>query len=432
MPTFFPTTVPCVPATIVRATRQDIVSEAVARLRRGRAFVAVARDLREAIAQAEREGKPTSELYELLGCALASRAASVGFATANLPRFRQDRALYERNLAAWQAAQVRDTEKERKDETEAMIAQANKTIEAVANENQSTPEQKTGAQSAMRRILEQVAEDTAFHYGSPKPTPPILMTRDDSKPFLLSEEEGQKEFERLSSEAKTAFERSTAAATSDEERTERQYTETWARLLLLRHRLYPGARQWSSDATASAEQGRLIEAEKLLVLNRFRAFANNSDSVHKARNCRALGDAVLTLCWFRCPNVERSEGIAAYRKAVEAAPRDEAHLRYQLAHVVLEIGKRTDFPTPAQTAEERVSLLRDVCRTEKGNAMPLYQLAAALLDTRLGAPALWQSPIGKEILGIIEAGNNLPFCRPLDYQAGTPRELSAAWNSTLR
>jgi hypothetical protein len=154
-------------------------------LRAGRWFERAAREFQQAV-----DKEPNNYAHHLgLGCALASRAASIAYAAQFTEELAKERRDYPKELAAWERAQK---------------------------------------------------DPASDGYGDPRPEPPRIRafpTKDDNRPFTLTPKQARARYKELADQANSAWEKAAALAKTDAERAETEYVRGWGRLILKQYDL---------------------------------------------------------------------------------------------------------------------------------------------------------------------------------------------------
>ena len=183
-------------------------------LRAGRSFERAAEQLREAVRQ-----EPHNYRYPLaLGCAYASRAASLAYAAEFARRLADDQQTYPQRLAEWQKAQ-------------------------------------------------QKPDDYLATFPRPEPPAPFaLYTRDDNRPFSMTPDQVQAAFDARSKDGAAAWEKAVSLTKTDQERAEAQYVRGWGLIVLEMYRSIPqfGTVRVPEEARKSLEAATRLDPENAL------------------------------------------------------------------------------------------------------------------------------------------------------------------------
>ena len=163
-------------------TAEDFYRLGVTALRRGVRFENAVANLQNAV----RLSPERADFQTALGCACASRAASLASAAEKISLYQTLQTEYLADLAKWQTAQ------------------------------------KTG----------QTAETAA----APRPVAPVLRTPDDGLPFLLSDEEAARTVKTLAAAARAAFDAGSARCKSDGEKSSAAFVRGWGTALLRKYK----------------------------------------------------------------------------------------------------------------------------------------------------------------------------------------------------
>lgn len=382
---------------------------ATGHLKRGRWFELSVRRLAEAIRQ-----EPENPAYHLaLGCALASRAASLSHAAVFARGLDAYRERYSQRLAEWEAAQ-KDVESD--------------------------------------------------EYGEPPPTPPpavVFRTKDDDRRFTLTNAQARARIAALGEAARAAWEKAAVLAGTPAARAEVQYVRGWG-LRLLARSVVPSEDTPPPPTAASRETIKAMETAVAL---------DPGNPIY----WQALGDVLggdggwlQTLDFFGHFNSdgededeeEDGEGSGGGEAATNPASpsRDAARIRRAYDRS-LELNGRNAalwyhvFRRSPQQRQERIApalhALRRAAQAEEGrNAYPWYELAAFdFRKTRYGmvlgsppserdralaeiaAAADPESPrIARQAIAYMERGNRaLRYAVPR-YRPAVPSLLAAAWD----
>ncbi len=352
-------------------------------LKRGRSFERATAHLEEAVRQ---ESK--SQQYRLaLGCAYASRAASLADAASRLSWFSEAQAGYPQRLAAWEAAQ--------KDENDPL-------------------------------------------YGKPRPQLPSFRTRDDNQPFTLTLPEAMTQIRSLGKQAIAEWDRALELATTKSERAEAHYVRGWG-VRLLR------SRGWIGYDSQPLDIEGLPEAEEVT-----KAFlAATEEDPADARCWQSLGDAhigesanargardkpaalaayrqALSLqkrnatLWYRLYDLQRTDDPEQAKEALRQAALSDPGNAYPLYRLAGLLFYETPYSLFHKELQEAVRL-----RRLNGYRPPTYAETGKRV---LAASSKESEKTAQEAVASIERGNKAPrYVAPL-YQAPVPALLKGAWN----
>lgn len=363
-----------------------------------------------------------------LGCAHASRAASLAhaaFFASGLKMYRQE---YPKMLAEWETAQ-------------------------------KNPE--------------------ADNPGTPRPELPspdsVFRTKDDNRPFRLTLNEADAQFAAQSAEANAAWDAAFALARTPPEQAEVEYTRGWGRRLLARHDKFL---DFLRQMFAQIGSDSLVFTPKAPPKDAARRpkplddlVAATRDDPENALYWQSLGDAVGGYVGWIAETSPIGEGniegarvsvddsnraISAYQRALVLRPRDTA-LWYHLArklmvdHLVQTLvtaseanGRGGAPPAP----EPALDALRNAARSDAQNAYASYQIAwfgfkKVAYERVLGSGADQREEKLAEVAGAaneesrktaraalsdIERGKRAGRYFVPVYSPAVPRLLQAAWN----
>lgn len=360
-----------VPGSTVPDASEEWYASGTTLVKRGHDFERAAIQLRKALALQDK-----GKYHAALGCALASRAASLGDAIDRLAAFTSEQAKYKQWLTAWEIAQ----------------------------KEHSNP-----------------------LFGKSRPQPPVLLTKDDKHPFILTIHEAKDQFEALSKTAQDEWNVALASARTPADRAEMSYVRGWGLFLL---------RVVGKDIDISDLPG-----EEEIV----KAFTMATEAAPKvARYWQSLGDGKLSLQWNIEKIKNKPEVIAAYKHSLGLRS-DNVSLWYRLY-----IMTKMDAPEQAKEA------LRQASAADPDNAFPAYRLAGLLLyDTPyeafhtallsmvrkhteydpdsitkqiISAPNREQNHLAaQEAVSLIERGNRAGRFSGPEYMPALPNMLAMAW-----
>lgn len=366
------------PAIVPGRSAAEWYGYATGHLKSGRWFERAAAQLKEAVRQ-----EPDSLKYRLaLGCAYASRAASIGFAAASFRRFKADQAKYREQLAAWEAAQK---------------------------------------------------EPSSPAYRQPRPIPPSLRTRDDNRPFTLTPIAAVAQVAELNKLAVAEWDKALALAKTPEEGGEVHYIRSWG-LRLLRSHLKTGDGKML-DVPGLPEE----ETAKAFV-------AATEAAPDNARYWQSLGDARMGEGFFTSMGKDQPGAIAAYVRslALEArnptlwcrlyelyqlnAPRDSQKAKEAIAQAAAtDPGNAYALYRLAalQFRQTRYRQIEKHATTASASDESLRSLIATA-NTEENQKA------AREALATLDHGNTRLRYAPLFYRPAVPDLLLAAWNYWVR
>ncbi len=355
-------------------TAEDWYDSSVSLLKQGQQFNRAATQLRKAIALQEQ-----TQYHVALGCALASRAASLAQATDDRQQFAIDQAKYQEWLKAWDVAQ----------------------------KDQNSPD-----------------------FGRPRPKPPTLLTKDDGLPFVMTREEALLQFRTLSENALAEWETASSLAKKTQDRAEIDYVCGWGRELL---RVYGNIANWKDLPDATENIRLLLEATTLAPKNplywqslgdmRIDLSANLIGAKEKPAALLAYRQALklkktnANLCYRiydLCKQVDREQAQEAIRQAAQTDS-DNAYPAYRLAGLLF-------YETPfGDYSKEITRLARDRSPTHE-DRLP------AIGNRILASPDYAQTRrMGESALALVEQGNRATHYMPPIYAPPFPALLKAAW-----
>jgi hypothetical protein len=276
-------------------TADDWYNSSVILLKRGQKFNRVATQLHKAIALRDQ-----MKYHVALGCAFAGRAASLAQATVDRTQFAADQAKYEGWLTAWKAAQK---------------------------------------------------DPGSLDNGKPRPEAPVLLTKDDQLPFILTREEAVRQFKTLVEDAMAEWDAALSRVKTDQERAELDYVRGWGMELL---RVYGERANWKDLPRAPENTKLLLEATKLAPKN--------------AVYWQSLGDLRMDLSADIGSGRDKPGALVAYRQALKLK-QTNANLWYRIYDLC-----KHDDPEQAKEA------LRQAVQTDADNAYPAYRLAGLLFS----------------------------------------------------
>jgi tetratricopeptide (TPR) repeat protein len=387
-----------------RASAAENFEYATHHLTRGQWFERAAGQLRAAA-----RSEPDNGRYRLaLGCALASRAASLAYTATFVQAADAYRRSYPERLAAWEAA---------KKEWDARLT--------------PSPDDPDG------KYDEGDPRDPGER---PEPPPPLLLrTKDDNQRFRLTPAQAKARVAALAAEAKAEWEKAEALAATPDDRAEAQHVRGWGLWLLARNEknFLTGldGKDDGESATAANLRAKVPDEVRRLLQAATEAAPEN------ARYWQALGDALLP---------DRAKAEKAYRRALELDPLNPAlwqrlYLWKGEKHTPPAEGEET--PTVTFDPKAAIDDLKRAAQADPLNAFPLYLLAGVKLRETdyglvIGSPNLRgdaavdavaakvtdaQRGAFREALEFIERGNRAPRYEPLRYRPAVPALLAAAW-----
>ena len=271
-------------------------------------------------------------------------------------------------------------------------------------------------------------------HNQPPPKPPMLTTRDDSKPFTLTQEQAIKaSFEDIE-KAQAEWDKALALSKTPEERGDTLYTQGWGRRIARRDNI-----QGAYTRDRLREIDKRIPTEKAIIADFTEATKCNPQN---ARYWQSLGDMI---AGERPDEKEASElvpAIAAYQTSLKL---DNANsvLWYRIYQMT-----RENNPALAETA------MRHAAAADSDNAFLSYRLAGALLaKTRYksfdrpfdpekipetdavilkrlqGAAETEESRRNaEEALTLVDQGNKMPRYKSVAYTSCPPELLKTIWN----
>jgi tetratricopeptide (TPR) repeat protein len=383
-----------------RASAAENFEYATHHLTRGQWFERAAGQLRAAA-----RSEPDNGRYRLaLGCALASRAASLAYTATFVQAADAYRRSYPERLAAWEAA---------KKEWDARLT--------------PSPDDPDG------KYDEGDPRDPGER---PEPPPPLLLrTKDDNQRFRLTPAQAKARVAALAAEAKAEWEKAEALAATPDERAEAQHVRGWGLWLLARNEknFLTGldGKDDGESATAANLRAKVPDEVRALLQAATEAAPEN------ARYWQALGDALLP---------DRVKAEKAYRRVLELDPANSAlwqrlYLWKGEKHTPPAEGEET--PTVTFDPKAAIDDLKRAAQADPLNAFPLYLLAGVKLRETdyglvIGSPNLRgdaavdavaakvtdaQRGAFREALEFIERGNRAPRYEPLRYR---PRRARSA------
>ncbi len=358
-------------------------------LREGRTYEKAAERFRLAS-----QKEPTDFSHPIgLGCALASRAASIAHAAAFTQMRNDERANYPKALKNWEEMRAQ------------LQAEEPKTL-------------------------------SAADFDSMKPKLPparVYNTKDDQTPFTLTFKEAAVRVNDLSKQARQAWEGSLALAKTPGEKAQALYVQAWG-LRVLEHYALPVSGR-PEDGALSTPEGR-----KAAVQSAEQAANLAPDN---AVYWQAVGDLI---SGDGLDDTAPEKAIAAYEKSVLLAPKN-ANVLYFLYRSRI----KTSQSANATEADIEVLLnyLHRAQARDKANAWPRYEEAGLLFrlapysltgpsGNRNATPKEKQATLdvvlndaarkrGKQAVDIIVAGNALPRYEAPLYEESVPQLLAQAW-----
>ncbi len=347
-------------------------------LKKGRDFERAIALLRGLVAE-----KPQDRAYHLaLGCAYACRAAAIGDACYRSKYLPEDQAKYKKWTAEWEAAQ---------------------------------------------------SDPNDPKYNQPAPKPPVLLTKDDSKPFTLTLDDSSKAFFDLTVKAQAAWDKTLTLSKSSAKRGETFYTQGWGRRLLRKYNPLP-----VKEDDLPKEKRGLLPTEKQALQDFTEA---TQVSPNDARYWQSLGDVLRGEKWYMPDRPDIGPVITAYQKSLKLDS-NNAPLCYRLNQII-----QPDKPALALDA------IQHAAQADNSNAYFAYRYAQILLSkTRYnsyhGEISAGQTPKSDETalqpvqripetnedkkytetaLAEFERGNKMPTCKPVIYDSCPPNLLRTAW-----
>jgi tetratricopeptide (TPR) repeat protein len=376
---------------------EDLYKEATRLLLRGRQFERAA----EMLAQAAQKAPSDYRFPAARGCALISRAASLAYAAAHTEWLKTARASYPKALADWEKAQ--------KDPH---------------SEDHDTP----------RPVM---------------PPARIFPTKDDGRPFRLTQEQTRQRLAELTAGGRAEFLRAEKLARTAEEKADAAYLYGWGLRVLAQYAdplgglNDPDEDETDSEAAPKGETALLPPPDKKAVLA---VFTRARDAApDNALYWRSLGD---TLLWRN----EEEEADSAYDRAAELNPRD-APLHYFLYNRRCQrLGNSASIEGESPSTDETFALLRRAQKADPSNGWLYYEEAS--LHFRRTKHSLFTAPsrlasspeqvqqrsrwyhtlatseaqqVGTNGVTAVEKGNAAANCYIPVYRPAIPRLLLAAW-----
>lgn len=378
------------PAVVSRRPAAEYYHYATDHLKRGRWFERAAKQLAEAVRQ-----EPNNYRYHnALGCAWASRAASLGYAASFAQALAAQRGSYAQRLAAWKEAQ-------------------------------NDP------------------DSDLFDTLRPAPIPPFaLRTKDDGRLFTLTQTQSDARIKELEKQARASWDRALVCAKTPDEQAEVYYHRGWGLWLPQRCR---GDVLRFLTATAGESEPLVPEA---VPKETQEALAKATDlAPDVAAYCQSLGDVLAH---------DRPKARTAYRRSL-ALDRRNATLWYRLYRWNVDKplsfpdengNEATPAPIAPPDKTRPLEDLEEAVRADPLNAFPLYQLAIAQFEgssyglilavpkaeqaqkiaTVSAATAHADRRVARDALLSIERGNRAPRYIPLRHRPAIPALLAGAWN----
>lgn len=378
---------PVAPRPIETAPAAQLYAEATLDLREGHRFESVAARLREAA----RQSPDDFRIPLALGCALASRAASLAYAESYAGMLADEQASFPDRLKEWRAAQK---------------------------------------------------DPKADDFGAPEPTEPpqiVFRTKDDHTPFKLTPAQTLTEVSRLGLAAASAWNKAVALAKTPDEMAEAQNVRGWG--LRMVGGAGVGAAEDDEDDPAMTKARaapdvqafrKVRTAAKTEAVKAFEAAVKAAPD--NADYWQGLGDALKSPFSSDALPPRAAE---AYRMSLKLKPRNVA-LWYRLSSLLV----KTD-PKGSEDA------LKQAAAQDTSNAYAFYQLAALhfkqtaydILNSTARDPeqkaqyekaqaAVKDEKIkqaGRQAVDEVEQGNAAPRCERPVYKSPVPKLLRAAW-----
>lgn len=288
--------------------------------------------------------------------------------------------------------------------------------------------------------------------------PFTFWTKDDNRPYRLTPKQVRARVDELSEAATDDWDKARELAATDDERAEADYVRGWGLLLLDKHRLEPTA-----DENAAAEKTPASESDEEEDDD---APAPPSARVTEARKAleeavklapenalywQSLGDVLLNGVVSSGALKDNAPARAAYQKSLDLEPRNPL-----LSYLLYQAAARTLTFDPAPENEERRARARtyllNAAKSDAMNGFFWYQLAA--LDLRatpywkvLNKPATEREQAFADVLAgateadrktarnaitLLERANAVPRYAAVRYQPAVPALLARAWDYTAR
>ena len=417
-------TAPPAPETNADLPAQTLYAIGTRMLREGRTYEKAA-----AVFGLAGEKEPENPAHQMgLGCALASRAASLGYAALFTQMQALEQADYPEKLKKWENGRA---------EFETMKAQ--------------DPE-------GMGKMN--------YDDWKPAPPPPIrgFVTKDDNLPFRLTMAQTIDRVAELSTQARQAWETGIALCKTSQEKAEALYVQAWGLRIL--HDYLSGLgtdtpyRPFAedsedvsgSDANNTPSKGAAAEKSPfapslVLVVNSIKEAIRLEPN--NALYMQAHGDFLM--------GSSKEKAVAVYEKAVILAPKnsDLLYLLYKNS-VEKELAKFNQEGGTKPNADPFALSLRYLHRAQardRANAWPLYEEAALLFrlapysvtgpsGDRSATPEQKQKLLqavqnkearqrGKQAVDRMAQGNGLPRYEVPRYEDSVPRLLSQAWRMNV-
>ncbi len=371
--------------------------------------------------------EPTNPKHQsALGCALASRAASLSRA-----------ALYTNSLAQQQADYPADLKKWEEGRADWEIY---KTTSPQVYAHQEYEDRKPVAPPSYQ-----------------------FMTKDDKAPFRLTQSETAARLSDLSQKAQEAWKKGVDLSKTSDEKAQALYVQAWG-LTVLRWSLAVFSDKGAIDETSpmnDANNGKNTKplANTPTAASAMQAIEEAARLDEKnARYAQSVGDMA--------EEADKAKAFAAYEKAVVLAPKDRnlLYLMYQKTAAPAEKKGETALSETFQKAELQkpddallavpLGYLHRAQARDRSNAWPLYEEASLLFRLapyammggsarRDATPEQKQAAIdsvlnetarkrGKRAIAQITRANALPICQLPVYTPSVSPLLAVAWKMTLR
>jgi tetratricopeptide (TPR) repeat protein len=334
------------------------------------------------------EKDPKNPAYSLaLGCAFASRFASVAFAALYTNLLNHQREHFDQTITAWEKGREQ-----------------------------------------LRKLAPQVFDEAAYEKTRPKiPAARVFDTKDDNQPFRLDMTQTYKTLTDLSAKAQAAWEKAVALSQTPDEKALAYYVQGWGFRVMKRY--LTGSPNADPTALPFAINNLPKDAEITTAFDKATEAAPNNPLYWQAK-----ADAL----------PPGKDADAAYLKALALRPRNAAILWYRLYN-------RTAEAAATDKSKWSVALeyLQNAEKHDRGNAWPLYEEAAILFRSApysLTGPSASPSATpeekekyrnavrndearktGRRAIDRIVEGNQLPNYTIPRYVGSVPTILSFAW-----
>ena len=388
-------------------------------LREGRTFEKAAALLTLAATK-----EPTNPAPHIaLGCAYASRAASVGYAAMFTQMLAQEQADYPNKLKKWGNGRA-DFEKMKAQDPEGM-----------------------GKMN--------------YDDWKPAPPPPVrgFVTKDDGFPFLLTLPETLARASELCQQARQAWQTGIALCKKTDEKAEALYVQAWGLRLLNDYLAGLGSQPFNpSGSDTDADSDRAAAPTKsakmpAFVPSRADAVTAITEALRLVPNNALYAQAFGDFLW----NADEKAALVWYEKAAILAPKNVSLLYFLYAHFIGKDISAFNQSDPAQPKPDpfaaSLGYLHRVQARDRANAWPLYEEAAIWFrlapysvtgpsGDRNATPEQKQKLLqavqnkeartrGKRATDLVAQGNGLPRHNKPRYEDSVPRLLEQAWKMNV-